>query len=164
MYNLQVTMYKKLKKFLHPKVYILNSPKGFTLVELLIVIAIIGVLATIVTVSLGSSQQRARDAQRKSDLKQIANALEIYFNNNAGYPNDNSGAITGTSWGGAWSSYMRVVPADPTATPQYCYDRVTGNSYDLFARLENPNDPDKSASTFTCNGVATYNYRLQNPF
>ncbi|MDD5627201.1 MAG: type II secretion system protein [Patescibacteria group bacterium] len=61
---------------------------GFTLIELLVVIAVIGLLATIVMVSLNSARKKARDAERKSDLKQISLALEMYYDKYNGYPND----------------------------------------------------------------------------
>ncbi len=61
--------------------------KGFTLIELLIVIAIIGVLASLALVSFGPAQGRARDAQRKSDLNQYRIALENYASGHGGlYP------------------------------------------------------------------------------
>lgn len=143
---------------------------GFTLIELLIVIAIIGILSTIATVTLGSSQRRARDAQRKSDLKQVQNALEAYFNNSASYPTATAGGgITGATggtngWGGSWTNYMRVVPRDPIGSPQYCYAQTGGGTgYDLFARLENTNDTDITGP-YTCSAATNYNYRLQNPY
>jgi len=66
---------------------------GFTLMELLIVIAILGLLATIGLGSFRTSQMKGRDAQRKSDLSQIQKALEMYYNDYSGYP----AAITGGS-------------------------------------------------------------------
>lgn len=59
---------------------------GFTLIELLVVIAIIGILTTMVTASFTAAQRRARDTARKSDLKAIQQALELYFQANGRYP------------------------------------------------------------------------------
>lgn len=60
---------------------------GFTLVELLVVVAIIGVLATIGLTSFTSAQQRARDARRRGDIQAISKALEEYYLNSSGtYP------------------------------------------------------------------------------
>ena len=60
--------------------------KGFTLIELLVVIAIIGLLSTLAVVALNSARQKARDAKRVADVKQIQTALELYFNSSSGYP------------------------------------------------------------------------------
>jgi prepilin-type N-terminal cleavage/methylation domain-containing protein len=59
---------------------------GFTLVELLVVIAIIGLLSTIAVVSLGTARGKARDTKRIADTKQIATALEQYYNDVNSYP------------------------------------------------------------------------------
>src|SRR5437588_640087 len=64
-----------------------TSSKGFTLIELLVVIAIIGILATIVMVNVLSVRSRARDTQRKSDIRQIQSALELYRADQGSYPN-----------------------------------------------------------------------------
>lgn len=53
---------------------------GFTLIEMLVVISLIGVLAAIALISFGSVQKSARDTTRKSDLKQYQTALEMYGN------------------------------------------------------------------------------------
>ncbi len=64
---------------------------GFTLVELLIVMSIISMLITIAVVSFRGAQLRARDTQRKADLRQYQNALEIYANShNSYYPHQPS--------------------------------------------------------------------------
>lgn len=62
-----------------------ENKRGFTLIELLVVISIIGVLIGIATVSFSSSQKKARDAKRQSDLKYYQSALEFYANKNNGY-------------------------------------------------------------------------------
>ena len=67
------------------KIEILNK-RGFTLVELLVVISIIALLSTIAIVSLGSARAKARDTARIADMKQLATALEQYYADNGGYP------------------------------------------------------------------------------
>ena len=117
--------------------------KGFTLIELLVVMAIIGILASIGLVSFKSSQIKARDAQRKSDLSQMQKALEAYFNDKGEYPAVGSLPVAGDEWidtdvaNGAL--YMKSFPADPR-NYTYLYERPTTTSYEIYAYLENPND------------------------
>ncbi|MEK7995391.1 MAG: type II secretion system protein, partial [Planctomycetota bacterium] len=61
--------------------------RGFTLIELLVVIAIIGMLSSVILASLNTARQKARDARRLSDMKQIQTALELYYDTNRAYPN-----------------------------------------------------------------------------
>ncbi|OGY45023.1 MAG: hypothetical protein A3A24_02510 [Candidatus Buchananbacteria bacterium RIFCSPLOWO2_01_FULL_46_12] len=60
--------------------------KGFTLIELLVVIAIIGLLSTLAVVALNSAREKARDAKRVADVKQVQTALELYYNDASSYP------------------------------------------------------------------------------
>jgi prepilin-type N-terminal cleavage/methylation domain-containing protein len=90
-----------------------SGERGFTLVELLVVISIIGVLATLVLLQLGTARSKARDAKRISDVNQIRSAVEQYFEDNGGeYPV----AITAAEL----SDYMTQIPVDP----------LTGNAYE----------------------------------
>ena len=59
---------------------------GFTIVELLIVIVVIGILAALVIVTYNGIQQKARDTERKTDVKALQGQLEAYWANNAKYP------------------------------------------------------------------------------
>ena len=61
---------------------------GFTIIELLIVIAIIGILATLVLTNFQGAQAKGRDTTRKSDINSIYQKLEEYYNENGGYPNE----------------------------------------------------------------------------
>lgn len=63
-----------------------NKQSGFTIVELLIVIIIIGILAGLVITQILGANAKARDTERKTDLNGLTNQLETYFAKSAGYP------------------------------------------------------------------------------
>lgn len=69
--------------------------RGFTLIELLVVIAIIGLLSSVVLASLNSARGRANDARRISDMRQVQNALALYYLDNATYPSSNNSGCGG---------------------------------------------------------------------
>lgn len=68
--------------------------QGFTIIELLIVIAVLGTLATIGLITLPGATSHARDTRRMSDLKQYQTTLETYYSSHDEYPSG-SGSITG---------------------------------------------------------------------
>jgi prepilin-type N-terminal cleavage/methylation domain-containing protein len=135
--------------------------KGFTLVELLVVMAILGVLVTLVAGGFRTAQMRGRDGKRKSDLREIANSLEVFMSDHGQYPDDSAGGqIQGCpydpslgsgscSWGSGeftdgQTVYFKAMPSDPVSSQTYIYRVVPGSSnqkFQLFARLENPEDP-----------------------
>ena len=105
-----------------------KKSKGFTLIELLVVIAIIGILATIVLVSLNNARQKARDSRRVSDLRQIALALEMYFDDASTYPGTPAlDGCTAAEWTALTTAIqtggqMTTVPNDPLGgTATYAY-------------------------------------------
>ena len=63
-----------------------SNQKAFTLIELLVVISIIGLLASVILVSLNSARGKSRDTARKQTLRQIQKALELYYDANSSYP------------------------------------------------------------------------------
>lgn len=128
---------------------------GFTLLELLVVVVILGILATVGMGQYRASQIKARDAQRKSDLSNVARALEMYYNDYESYPENNSSGqlvVDGNSlpWGTGFETdetiYMKDLPQDPGFSDgedwRYCYVSNGGDDYKLYARLENENDMD----------------------
>lgn len=80
-----------------------KEQKGFTLIELLVVIAIIGLLASVVLLSLNSARAKSRDAKRLADVRQVASAMELYFNDSGAYPSTKSDLVP--NYIGVWPAY-----------------------------------------------------------
>lgn len=91
--------------------------RAFSLIELLIVITIIGILAVVFLPKITEGPARARDAQRVSDVSDIANAVELYNQDNEAYPvAANWTAITPTALGIATYFDKGTIPQDPQGT------------------------------------------------
>lgn len=118
----------------------LNS-KGFTIIELLVVIVIIGILVALALPNLFSAQQRGRDTERKNDLKNISQKLETYYNDNTKYPVGDLAAVATTL------DLSDDDVKDPKNSGDYVYS-YTGEdcdtdgcqAYTLSAELENDKD------------------------
>ena len=91
-----------------------NSPrlsdKGFTLLELMIVMTIMGILITIAQPSLKQSIVRAKEAVLREDLFQIRDALDQYYADNGKYPGQLADLINQSEKA---KSYLRGIPKDP---------------------------------------------------
>lgn len=116
---------------------------GFTLLELLIVIVIIGLLALVIVPNLLSGPARARDSQRKADMRTIKTALESYYNDNNAYPANLQILTEGTT------PYLKTLPTDPKTKQVYAYT-TTGNppsNYLLKVTLESSGDKEAKSGT-----------------
>ncbi len=96
----------------------LKRQKGFSLIELMVVIGIIGLLASIMVASLASARKTSRDTKRKADLTQLKTALENYYTANYGYPSTSS-QWWGTSANGGGHTTSGVNAYIPGLTPTY---------------------------------------------
>ena len=112
-----------------------SSRAGFTLIEMLVVIAIIGLLSSAVLVGLNDARLRARDARRISDIRQIQNGLEGYYSGSISYPRNVYESVNG-------------LPMDPLGG-QYAYIRRSSQGYVLGACLER--DRPANIQTFASN-------------
>lgn len=132
----------------------MQSKKGFSLIELLVVISILAVLATIGFFAYKTIFQGARDTKRQSDLKSIQSALEQYRSDQFHYPQSTEIQFGKSFPLNGSKIYLRTVPCDPKTDnsdcsksnyPQYLYQPSTGCdttkclNYCLHAQLENPN-------------------------
>jgi len=127
-----------------------NNKKGFTLIELLVVIAIIGLLSTLAVVALSNARQKANDAKRLSDVKQVQTALELYHNDRNIYPDPDAAinlgegnivCLNAAGFGAAACAdpYMGLVPSDPNSAngDHYIYTSVgDGEDYTIVFSLE----------------------------
>ena len=145
---------------------------GFTLIELIVVMAIIGMVATLGAGSYQSSLKRARDAQRKADLQQVRGALEMYRADYGVYPSS-GGAWRGTCSGfGSYSTsgangyipnlaptYIEKLPTDPRNNQSY----VPCNSGPSTCYLYNSNGQDYKLLAH-CSPEAPNAYVSSDPF
>ncbi len=126
-----------MKNFLKWKTKIL----GFTLIELMIVIAILGVLTAMISGNFITSLKKGRDARRKGDLEQIQRALEMYYEDKKAYPTfifPFGGKFCETAACAATEKvYMQKVSNDPISSKSYEYVSSDGTNYKMYACLEN---------------------------
>lgn len=123
------------------------NQRGLTLVELLIVIAIIGIIASVVLNSLGSAKSKARDSERISDFNQIRNAVELFYATYERYP------ITAdaSTWDGRWQNFSTCLE-----TGEGC-GFATSNYVPVLNKV--PQDPQDDPNTLS-DSDPTYYYGL----
>lgn len=143
----------------------LNLRQGFSLVELLVVLAIIAVISGISMFALNDVRISSRDARRKADLETIRSALELYKSDCGSYPT--AVPTSGTSITGpsglpcAGNVYMQTVPTEPTSG-NYTYALLSATAYELCTHLEQGTGSVTCGGGSTCAG-GTCNYKVTNP-
>jgi general secretion pathway protein G len=113
--------------------------QGFTLVELMVVIVIIGLLATVVAINVLPSQDRAMVGKARADISVLEQAIETYRLDNLTFPDDLNALTTAPAslaqperyrQGG----YIRRLPEDPWGNPyQYRRQSAHGGQFDVYS-------------------------------
>jgi len=143
-----------------------KNNKAFTLIEILVVIAIIGILIGLSLFGLTGARESSRDAKRKADLELIRGAIETYRSDCSTYPLALTSPLVGTTVPPSACSttnvYISALPVDPITDYSYRYFS-DGIFYEICAYLET-----SKASTVTCGGASTCgpkpcNYKVTNP-
>lgn len=147
----------------HKKMSNQKISKAFTLIELLIVIAVIGILVAVILPNLIGMRERAQDTKKKNDLMQIKNALRMYYNDYNAYPRSSSGAICCSAplevcspCVGALTVGGQTYTKDLPTTFTYFYTQTNGgDGFSLTVELENASDKDIATSQTRCAVPAT---------
>jgi general secretion pathway protein G len=118
-----------------------RTGRGFTLIEILIVVTIVGIMAAAIILAINPAKRnkQARDATRKSDIGQIANALKAYFTNYGTYPSP-SGPGSASLTALVFSGDLKQIPLDPLGA-EYSYTvSGTGDSAEaaVYGTVEDP--------------------------
>lgn len=128
----------------------LYNKKGFTLVELLVVISVIGLLSSVVFSSLNNARMKARDARRLSDIRQIQLALDLFYDKYGYFPySPNCGdMIPNTGWCNSVQS---------TVNGQWIKDNGNTAKFAEFLAI-NPKDPTQGDTVYFPSNGETYYY------
>ncbi len=145
----------------------MRKQEGFTIIELLVVFAIIGLLATLTIASINTARVKSRDARRISDMRTMVNALEMYFNDNESYPLRDRAFSGNSEWSGLESDlapYLSTMPNDPVDGTFYFYDSE-GDGYGIMCGFEHSGNfsllgEDNGDFNGLVIGAVTYGYEL----
>lgn len=140
---------KPKEEGIHPRT------KGFTLIELMVVVLIIGLIASGVLINVNKSRKQARDAKRISDINTGASALAAYYADKHAYPitNEISKLVS--------EGYIQSMPQDPLSPESgwvYTYSSSGSppNTYNLWSKME----LNTGEGVITCGSV--YRYQLKD--
>jgi prepilin-type N-terminal cleavage/methylation domain-containing protein len=122
--------------------------QGFTLIEILIVVAIIILLSVAALLNIMGQMAHATDIKRKADLYTLSKSFEDYFNDHSAFPDQSVVA----NCGGAFAPYITTIPCDPVSKDHYGYFPSVNGGYRICAKLTDKTDPAIAAAG--CSGPA----------
>lgn len=144
--------------------------KGFTLIEMLIVITIIALLASLILVGMGGARAKTRDSRRIADLHNVMNALELYYAKNSNYPVSSDWNTLSTTLINEDIGVSRIpqdpLHSSPTANTYYYGASTDTQDYVLGVSLEKDDsalgqDIDGNPYEVSCEDAPDYNYCIR---
>lgn len=137
-----------------------TSQKGLSLIELLIVVAILGVLSTMSLMNVQGQRAHATDARRKTDVYTLSKLFEDYYNDHNAFP----AKTVVDSCGSPVGPYLVSTPCDPVLNRPYGYFPAANGGYRICAILADKTDKDIAAMNCAgetgCSVGCGYNYCL----
>jgi len=121
---------------------------GFSLIELLVVISIIGVLTAVLMINFVGARERSRDSQKIQNLNSLKNALRSYYNDNQSYP------LTLSALGSGSSGYVSGLGD----TTDVVYTQINSDSFKILVKLESGAGNDDINSQTNCGIGVTDGY------
>lgn len=117
-----------------------RSRNGFTLIEVIVVIAILAVLLILAMSNAPVYLSRARDGERKSNLQELKIAIEQYYADKQCYPPVDTLDVC-NSVNSVLAPYIKKIPCDPISREPYFYIPNGCTEFRLYTTLENATDP-----------------------
>lgn len=118
-----------------------RTSSGFTLIELLVIIAIIGILSSIVLVSLNTARTKAKDTQRVTELRELSKALTAYFVDTGSFPPNVYSGVEVRSNDPNFlpmlvsGGYISRIPPGPAGNDYAYYNYGSGSAAGAFLRV-----------------------------
>ncbi|MFB6212907.1 MAG: type II secretion system protein [Candidatus Magasanikbacteria bacterium] len=136
-----------------------SKESGFTLIEMLVVVAIVGLLAGVVVVGIGGSRTKARDARRVSDIRALQNYLESNYTATNGYATSSGGSPWTVTAANSKSGVDMNPEKDPSGNDYYYWsptNQKPRQTYELGTCIEEPGNLDSgSLTTGNCNNLSS---------
>lgn len=140
--------------------------RGVTILELVIVIALLGIVSFVLFPPMKEQFMKARDGRRKSDLDLIYKNLADYYDTKGCYPKDLNICQESLELGGR--VYLAEIPCDPGSRASYRYlsdGNDCSQTFEIYSSLERQSDPsiDRVGCRGGCGPECKYNYGVSSP-
>ncbi len=140
----------------------MKNERGFTLLEMMVVVAIIAILAGVLIPNFSRARSQAQTSACVGNEKIIATALELYFTDNQKYPASSAVGGASNTFMAAMSGYLNQTPIDPAATSSGYYSYTNTSSGGVYGyNIDCPGVHDPSTLQALTGGSSTTNTHIK---